>query len=750
MTTKEKLIIGFKGLVILLLVLMIGLLAVTQWRSDAILRAVTARLENRLLDTMTYSDASVSFFRHFPSATVAFDDFTIGNPKHPMLRNCDIDLVLPLFPLLRGDLVLKRVVVADGAIEVSRHGNRWTYDLMRPDTEADKEKPDTQHVTDIRSLQVISCDILYDDGDGYRVSAHVEEASLKGEIGDQRTTMAFEGRAMCHMIKAGEWTIEPAAPIHLVGEYAYDADASRHALSAFRLDNPGLSVELDGEFTTAGDDVNTDLLATLQECRIDSMLKWLPADTRKTVDRLGLTGNLEGTYALKGRMGGKTSPHQHVELKLEDGAMTPKGAGETVDGLSADIRYDTGNPDPAAPMLQMKIARGGLLGGGMKIDAVIDDPGRQRLTLRADGRVPAPLLNLAGIDDLAVEAGDLLFDDFVVEEFPTKTSPALHDALSLLNGEAGAEDLRCTFAGKSIGITKGRITKEDNHQVSFDIAALTWHKAVFEDVRASVTTTPETLSLQLRGDFCKGEVDLDGTVTSSGAGHTFRADWAADDVEISEILSAFDEFGQTFITSTNLSGKADIRARTIVPMDDQWRIRPKAVEAVCAVEVNDGRLKGLKTLEDFSDYIHLADLRDIRFNQLRNYIRIANGEILLPVMFIQSSAINMSISGRHTFDQRIDYDIKLNAGQTLANRIKKREGGQPLVPSRKSGWINLYYNLSGTVSDVRYAQDRKGVLAGFESSVAMKESLRTELVDFFGYDVYWLEPNAWEDIPEYR
>src|SRR5690606_7797031 len=134
-------------------------------------------------------------------------------------------------------------------------------------------------------------------------------------------------------------------------------------------------------------------------------------------------------------------------------------------------------------------------------------------------------------------------------------------------------------------------------QVSFDIAALTWHKAVFEDVRASVTTTPETLSLQLRGDFCKGEVDLDGTVTSSGAGHTFRADWAADDVEISEILSAFDEFGQTFITSTNLSGKADIRARTIVPMDDQWRIRPKAVEAVCAVEVNDGRLKGLKTLE---------------------------------------------------------------------------------------------------------------------------------------------------------
>ncbi len=750
MTTKEKIITGLKGLVIVLLVLMIGLLAVTHWKSDAILRAVTARMEDRLLDTMTYADASVSFFRHFPSATVAFDDFTIGNPKHPLLRDCDIDLVLPLFPLIRGDIVLKRVVVADGAVEVSRHGGRWTYDLLRPDTGADKEASDTQQVTAIRALQVINCDVLYDDGDGYRVSAHVEDVAMHGEIGDRLTTLVFEGRGMCHTIKAGEWTIGPAAPFHLAGDYTYDTDASRHAISGFRLDNPGLSVELDGEFTAAGEDVTSDLLAKLKDCRIDSLLKWLPADTRQTIDRLGLTGILEGTYALQGRIGGKASPHQQVELRLEDGTMTPKGTGDAVDGLSADIRYDTGNPDPAAPMLRMKVARGGLLGGGMKIDAVINDPVRQRLTLRADGRVPAPLLNLAGIEDLVIDGGDLLFDDFVVEDFPTKTTPALHDALSLLNGEAGAEDLRCTFAGKSIAITKGRINKEDNHQVSFDIASLTWHKATFEDVRATVSTTPESLALQLSGDFCRGDVTVDGSVTSSGAGHSFRADWSADDVEISEILSAFDEFGQTFITSANLSGKADIRARTIVPMDDQWRIRPKAVEAVCAVEVNDGRLKGLKTLEDFSDYIHLADLRDIRFSQLRNYIRIANGEILLPVMFIQSSAINMSISGRHTFDQRIDYDIKLNAGQTLGNRIKKREGGQPLVPSRKSGWINLYYNLSGSVSDVRYAQDRKGVLAGFESSVALKESLRTELVDLFGYDVYWLEPNEWEDVPEYR
>jgi hypothetical protein len=42
------------------------------------------------------------------------------------------------------------------------------------------------------------------------------------------------------------------------------------------------------------------------------------------------------------------------------------------------------------------------------------------------------------------------------------------------------------------------------------------------------------------------------------------------------------------------------------------------------------------------------------------------------------------------------------------------------------------------------------VISGFEQSTALKEQLRNDLVGRFGYDVYWLEPNEWEDIPEYK
>lgn len=62
----------------------------------------------------------------------------------------------------------------------------------------------------------------------------------------------------------------------------------------------------------------------------------------------------------------------------------------------------------------------------------------------------------------------------------------------------------------------------------------------------------------------------------------------------------------------------------------------------------------------------------------------------------------------------------------------------------------MYFVLNGTTSNVKYQQERSYVISGFESSTALKEGLRNYLVEKFGYDVYWIEPNEWQDIPEYQ
>jgi hypothetical protein len=131
-------------------------------------------------------------------------------------------------------------------------------------------------------------------------------------------------------------------------------------------------------------------------------------------------------------------------------------------------------------------------------------------------------------------------------------------------------------------------------------------------------------------------------------------------------------------------------------------------------------------------------------------MKIEDGKVYLPVMFIQSSAMNLSICGVHSFDQKILYNLKLNAGQVVSTKLRKNDVKKEFKQARKSGWINMYFILEGTTSNVKYQQYRTAVISGFEQSAALKESLRNYLVEKFGYDVYWLEPNEWEDIPEYE
>ena len=48
-------------------------------------------------------------------------------------------------------------------------------------------------------------------------------------------------------------------------------------------------------------------------------------------------------------------------------------------------------------------------------------------------------------------------------------------------------------------------------------------------------------------------------------------------------------------------------------------------------------------------------LGDLRFDQLKNTIIIKNSVLTIPSMSINSSALNIEASGRHTFDNKIDY-----------------------------------------------------------------------------------------------
>ena len=88
--------------------------------------------------------------------------------------------------------------------------------------------------------------------------------------------------------------------------------------------------------------------------------------------------------------------------------------------------------------------------------------------------------------------------------------------------------------------------------------------------------------------------------------------------------------------------------------------------------IEKGELIQFKPLESLSDYVNLEDLKEVKFSTLENTIKIDNKVIDIPTMEIKSSALSLFISGKHTFEQEIDYDIELSLSELMATKFRKK------------------------------------------------------------------------------
>ena len=111
----------------------------------------------------------------------------------------------------------------------------------------------------------------------------------------------------------------------------------------------------------------------------------------------------------------------------------------------------------------------------------------------------------------------------------------------------------------------------------------------------------------------------------------------------------------------------------------------------------------------------------------------------------------MLLSGEHTFDNNIDYNIKVNAGQVLLTKFKKYNPSLDPQPAKKHGLFNLYFNVKGHIDDYEVETNKRKVKREFTRSESQKSAIEKALRAAFGEIDLIEEPKELEDkIPEYE
>ncbi len=269
-------------------------------------------------------------------------------------------------------------------------------------------------------------------------------------------------------------------------------------------------------------------------------------------------------------------------------------------------------------------------------------------------------------------------------------------------------------------------------------------KLNIKEINGQVMFTPGKVVLnEIYTAMFGGNVRFTSTITRDGDWLRTVTNGNINSVDISEMLRELNNFGQTDLTNENLKGKLSTTFKLNADIY-KGNLEYKTLYLLADITIKDGRLVGFKPIEKLSKFIRIDELRDIKFATLQNQIEIKNEIIYFPQMIIKSSALNLAISGTHTFNNYIDYSIKLNIYDILANKFRKNARKDDEYELVNDNSFNFFITMKGPLDNPEIKFDRQVVKQQFKKQ---GEEIRNAIKGVYEEYNTDKEQQDWE-IPE--
>ena len=265
-----------------------------------------------------------------------------------------------------------------------------------------------------------------------------------------------------------------------------------------------------------------------------------------------------------------------------------------------------------------------------------------------------------------------------------------------------------------------------------------------ENFKGTVEFDNNEMTIKGETDAMDGHFNMDGTLFFEKEPR-LRAKLEADKVDATEFFRQAENFGQDVLQSKHVSGALNSKMVISAKWDAEGNFLYDKLRVIAGLGIKDGALKNFEMLESFSSFIKLEDLRHIKFVDVQNYFEVKKERLYIPVMFIRSNALNITLNGEHSFENDLDYNIKINAGQVVANKFKRHNPDKTPLPAKRNGWINLYYKIFGNLEDYEYKSAKREIKRDFEDSENHKLILKRALQQEFRNVELLEEPEEWSD-----
>ena len=326
---------------------------------------------------------------------------------------------------------------------------------------------------------------------------------------------------------------------------------------------------------------------------------------------------------------------------------------------------------------------------------------------------------------------DLTINNWIENVFPSEYRPALNLNGSIQSQKINLNTLIAIFDAPTVEADKNTDATIENpgaaSNTNYNFSGLLtlscnlfeYNKVRFTNITSTLKLTPGLIIVNdLKGGAMSGKFDVNATFRELPAGDIIlQTSGVLENIDVAQLFDQFDNFDQTTLTSKNLKGRITANLYELnVRWDKDFVLDENAIYTLCDMKIENGELIDYKPLESLSGFVKISELRHIKFSTLENKIEIKDRVIILPAMQIKSSALDMYISGKHTFDDVVDYQFKLSMADIMVNKFLGGNKQKDNYESDAEGGVNVYISMTGTVNDPIIKYNKKEAKQKLEDS----------------------------------
>ncbi len=240
---------------------------------------------------------------------------------------------------------------------------------------------------------------------------------------------------------------------------------------------------------------------------------------------------------------------------------------------------------------------------------------------------------------------------------------------------------------------------------------------------------------------------LDGIISGNGyllqnadKSHILKGNFSLEKVNVKKAFTVFNNFGQNFIRDENLEGVLSGSLAILIPMDPDLKASGRTVTAEGKYILEQGALLNFEPVRKLSDFIDISELENIRFKELENDFFIRNNSLYIPAMDVRSSAADLSVNGRHGFDNKYEYHVRILLSEILSRKIarpKPHTSEFGAIRDDGLGRTSLLLKIEDRDGEVKVSYDVRAAGTQIKNDIRKeRQSLKTILNEEYGWFSY--------------